>query len=156
MINALMGRFFHIQIITCSNFQIHLSGTTFAQISRLKQIGAILLLVIVLAQTFSKSWIVVSFAVNQRKIAATLCENRAKINSSCQGKCYLRKQMAAQDQQENSPLNGGKEKFETFLFNEVADAVTLEPLATLVASFPRYQAPILQQEAAAIFHPPRA
>lgn len=122
----------------------------------MKQLGAIVLLVIVLAQTFSKSWIVVSFAINQRKIAATLCENRAKVNSSCHGKCYLRKQMAAQDQQENSPLNGGKEKFETFLFNEVADAVSFEPLADPAAAFPHYQAPILQQDAAAIFHPPRA
>lgn len=111
---------------------------------------------IVLAQTFSKSWICVSFAINQRKIAATLCENRAKINSTCKGKCYLRKQMAAQDQQENSPLNGGKDKFESFLFNEVADAVRFEPLTDPAAAFPHYQAPILQQDAAAIFHPPQA
>lgn len=109
-----------------------------------------------LAQTFSKSWIVLSFAINQRKIAATLCENRNKVNSSCHGKCYLRKQMAAQDQQENAPLNGGKEKFETFLYSEAASTLSFVPLAIHAPSFPRYQAPILQQDAAAIFHPPRA
>ncbi|WP_315814727.1 hypothetical protein [Paraflavitalea speifideaquila] len=57
----------------------------------MKQWAAILLLVIVMAQTFSKCWLVVGFAINQRTIAATLCENRAKPNSTCQGKCYLRK-----------------------------------------------------------------
>lgn len=109
-----------------------------------------------MAQTFSKCWLVVSFAINQRSIAATLCENRAKPNSSCQGKCYLRKKMAAQEKQETAPLNGGKEKFEVLLFNDVSRAVSAEPVAVISFHYPAYQAAVLEQEAAAIFHPPRA
>ena len=134
---------------------IYHSGLTFAQIFALKQSGAILLLVIVMAQTFSKCWLIVGFAINQRTIAATLCENRAKPNSSCHGKCYLRKQMAAQDKQEGAPLNGGKEKFEVLLFNEVAKEVPVEPITAIFTHFPDYTAYTLQQDAAAIFHPPR-
>ncbi len=132
------------------------SRLTFAQISQLKQAGAILLLVIVMAQTFSKCWLVVSFAINQRTIAATLCENRAKPNSDCHGKCYLRKQMTAQDKQESTPMNGGKEKFEVFLFNEVAEEAHLELSIEISTRFPAYAAHIIQQDVAAIFHPPRA
>ncbi|MDF2193280.1 hypothetical protein [Paraflavitalea sp. CAU 1676] len=122
----------------------------------MKQFGAILLLVIVMAQTFSKCWLLVSFVVNQRTIAATLCENRNKPQSSCHGKCYLRKQMAAQDRQESTPLNGGKEKFEVLLFNEVANTVNIEPFTVSATPFPSHTASILLQETAAIFHPPRA
>jgi hypothetical protein len=132
------------------------SGITFAEISHLKQAGAILLLVIVMAQTFSKCWLVVSFVINQRTIAATLCENRAKPNSDCHGKCYLRKQMTAQDKQESTPMNGGKEKFEVFLFNEVSKETPVEPYTEVSTRFPAYTAHTIQQDAAAIFHPPRA
>jgi hypothetical protein len=121
----------------------------------LKQAGAILLLVIVMAQTFSKCWLVVGFVINQRTIAATLCENRAKPNSSCHGKCYLRKQLAAQDQQESAPLNGGKEKFEVLLFNQVAEQMPVEPVTAKSNHFPAYTATTIQRSAAAIFHPPR-
>lgn len=109
-----------------------------------------------MAQTFSKCWLVVSFAINQRTIAATLCENRAKANSSCQGKCYLRKRMAAQDKQESLPLNGGKEKFEVLMFNEVSKEMSLEYFTVITSSFPSYTAGPIQQDHAAIFHPPRA
>jgi hypothetical protein len=109
-----------------------------------------------MAQTFSKCWLVVSFAINQRAIAATLCENRAKPNSSCHGKCYLRKQMAAQEKQEGAPLNGSKEKFEVLLFNEVSKEMTVEPLTAITTPFSAYTAAPIQRGNAAIFHPPRA
>lgn len=109
-----------------------------------------------MAQTFSKCWLVVRFTLNQRVIAATLCENRAKLNSTCAGKCYLRKQLAAQEKQENAPLQGGKEKFEVLLFNEEPNRVLVESFAFNTTFFPSYQAAVLQQEAAAIFHPPRS
>lgn len=110
----------------------------------------------VMAQTFSKCWLLAGFAINQRAIAATLCENRNKPSSSCHGKCYLRKQMAAQDKQENAPLNGGKEKFEVLLFSEASKETPAEPIKVISTSFPAYTAAILERDRAAIFHPPRA
>jgi hypothetical protein len=135
---------------------IHVLALLLHKFSCLKQWSAILLLVIVMAQTFSKCWVVVSFAINQRTIAATLCENRAKANSTCQGKCYLRKKMAAQQKQESAPLNGGKEKFEVLLFNELSEEMNIEPFTMIATHIPTYRMATLQQEAAAIFHPPRA
>lgn len=123
--------------------------------SHLKQTGAILLLALMLAQTFSKCWMVVGFALNQRTIAATLCENRNNPNSSCQGKCFLRKQMANEERQENSALgNSAKEKFEVLLPD---DANPIAAAALIVNnSFPAYTAATITQQSAAIFHPPRA
>jgi hypothetical protein len=123
--------------------------------SHLKQTGAILLLVLMLAQTFSKCWMVVSFVLNQRTIATTLCENRSNPNSSCHGKCYLRKQLANEERQENAALgNSAKEKFEVLLPD---DKNVIAAAAFIVDNpFPAYTAATITQESAAIFHPPRA
>jgi hypothetical protein len=108
-----------------------------------------------LGTTFSKCWLVVGFAINQKTIAATLCENRNKPELSCHGKCYLRKQMANEERQENAALgNSGKEKFEVVVPDQAAPSVVatarLNP-----TSFPIYKAAILQQEPVSIFHPPQ-
>jgi hypothetical protein len=115
-----------------------------------------LFLVLVLAQTFSKCWLVVGFALNQKTIAATLCENRNNANSSCHGKCYLRKQLANEESQENAALgNSGKEKFEVLLPYNAAGEAVAATVRLIPVSFPVYTAAILQQEPAAIFHPPQ-
>jgi hypothetical protein len=108
-----------------------------------------------LAQTFSKCCMVVSFMLNQRTIATTLCENRSNPNSSCQGKCFLRKQLANEERQENAALgNSAKEKFEVLLPD---DKNAISAAAFIINnSFPAYTAATITRESAAIFHPPNA
>jgi hypothetical protein len=98
---------------------------------------------------------VVSFMLNQRTIATTLCENRSNPNSSCHGKCFLRKQLANEERQENTALgNSAKEKFEVLLPDD--KNVIAAAAFAVNNSFPAYTAAILMQEPAAIFHPPNA
>jgi hypothetical protein len=110
-----------------------------------------------LGQTFSKSLIVLNFKMNQKIIAATLCENRTKPKSCCLGKCYLGKQLNKDEQSQNTPLNGGSGfKFEVILHSEKKT----EPPHPVINDRPlhvsRYTDPISQKVIDAVFHPPQA
>lgn len=55
-------------------------------------------LVSILAQSSVRLGWMAYFYLNQSRIAATLCENRDKPDLHCDGKCYLRKKLAATEQ----------------------------------------------------------
>jgi hypothetical protein len=79
----------------------------------LKQVTTIILALLIFLQPFSKIWIVVSFKFNQESIAKTLCVKKEIKNNTCQGKCYLKKQLdkANEEEQKQAP-NNIKEKVE--------------------------------------------
>ncbi|MDX1903775.1 MAG: hypothetical protein SFU27_06405 [Thermonemataceae bacterium] len=79
----------------------------------MKQITTILLALLIFLQPFSKIWIVVSFKINKKVIAKTLCVKKEIENNSCQGKCHLKKQLdkADEEEQKQAPTNQ-KEKYE--------------------------------------------
>ncbi|GAA4468854.1 hypothetical protein GCM10023093_27280 [Nemorincola caseinilytica] len=52
-------------------------------------------------QCFVKLGIVIWYQVNKDYIAKNLCENRAKPEKKCCGKCYLNKQLKKADQDNN-------------------------------------------------------
>jgi hypothetical protein len=60
----------------------------------LKKYIAISLLVILAAPQMLRLSIMVQWKANQTYIAANFCENRQKVEMKCDGKCYLRKQLA--------------------------------------------------------------
>ncbi|MDX2190455.1 MAG: hypothetical protein SFY32_11380 [Bacteroidota bacterium] len=62
---------------------------------------SIFLLVVFLFSSASRFGVILSFKLNQRYIAKNLCENRFKPKSSCEGKCYLAKQLKKHDQEES-------------------------------------------------------
>ena len=45
-------------------------------------------------------WIVVSFKINQENIANVLCVKKEIKDNTCQGKCYLKKQLIKADEEE--------------------------------------------------------
>ncbi len=60
----------------------------------------------ILVQSVQRTWIVVSWKMNQSYIASTLCEKRLEKKSCCAGSCYLNKQLKAnEEKQESIPLN---------------------------------------------------
>lgn len=79
----------------------------------MKQITTFILALLIFLQPFSKIWIVVSFKINQDKIAKTLCVKKEIENNTCQGKCHLKKQLekADEEEQKQAPTNT-KEKVE--------------------------------------------
>jgi hypothetical protein len=59
-----------------------------------RTLAAIILLVVFSAQQSSRLLVWLDYTMNQPYIAANLCENKAKPQLRCKGKCYLKKQLA--------------------------------------------------------------
>jgi hypothetical protein len=88
----------------------------------MKQTISILLALVVLFSPLQKVWLVVSFQLNQEYIAKTLCENKAKPQLQCEGKCHLKKQLQKAEQEEQKLPTSQKEKAEITLFYAISHA----------------------------------
>lgn len=82
----------------------------------MKQVFAILLLTVILSQTFSRFIIIANYELNKEYISKVLCENRDKPKMNCNGKCQLNKQLEKENEKEQSPANPLKEKNETQIY----------------------------------------
>jgi len=68
----------------------------------LRRIVSLLLLVAVISANFSRLFVYAGFGINQKYIAASLCENRSKPWLHCNGKCYLMKKVKQAEEKEKS------------------------------------------------------
>jgi hypothetical protein len=115
---------------------------------------SILLLVSLLSANLSGLLVYMGFEVNQKYIAKELCENRAKPEMHCNGKCYLMKKLKqAQDKEQKQERQSQK--------LQIQDAVVSTPLV-----FKRYAFAVVslhipvstgmpQSIKNSIFHPPQ-
>jgi len=114
---------------------------------------SILLCTAMLLQVMSKTIIASEFALNEKFISETFCENKAKPMMHCNGKCYLKKEMNA-DEKRQAPVNSLlKEKFEIQFFKEIIPAdfsvfVTSQPVQSTLFS------ETITGFDCGIFHPP--
>ncbi len=69
----------------------------------MKQILVALLIFSTIAGTFKELTIYVSFKVHQEEIAFTVCKSRDTPDNTCQGACYLKKQLNQAHEHEQSP-----------------------------------------------------
>ncbi|QMU29123.1 hypothetical protein [Adhaeribacter radiodurans] len=92
----------------------------------MKSTLTILLLVVMLVQSFSKVWIVLDYQANKNYIAEFLCVNKAKPQMHCQGHCYLKKQLAKAEEAQKKSTNQNQ-KFEITLFCQNLFRVTFIP-----------------------------
>lgn len=67
----------------------------------MKRLGIILFIITLSAHTAVKLGLELWFLVNQAEIIAEHCENKAKPELKCNGKCYLAKQIESIDNLEN-------------------------------------------------------
>ena len=68
-------------------------------------------MILIILPIFGKSWVLISFKINQESIAKNLCVQRSIKNNSCHGCCQLKKRLAEKDKQEQKQLpRGSKEK----------------------------------------------
>ena len=119
-----------------------------------KKTFAFILLAAFVAQSFNNTFIVFSFYLNQKKIAATLCENRYRPMLHCDGKCQLAKKIK---QEENKNNQNPERKLENK--NEVVSSKTyfitgLYFLSKENTYFKRYSANKLEGASMPVFHPP--
>ncbi|MBW8685449.1 hypothetical protein [Chitinophaga rhizophila] len=120
----------------------------------MRYLFAIIILFGLLLQNFSQLVIMVKYKMDEAYIASVLCENRAMPEMHCNGKCYLKKQLKKDEQQQQNGSTG-KEKYEVSYIN-VLQEFSFEPVAPSISLLVHYQDPELHTPLISIFHPPQA
>ena len=69
----------------------------------MKQVLIVLLIFLTLASTLKELSIYISFKVHQEEIAFTVCKSKGIPNNTCQGACYLEKQLDKTHHHEQNP-----------------------------------------------------
>ena len=105
----------------------------------LKTIAAILLSAILMFCSMGKTGMVISYHINKTYIAKVLCENKEAPQMQCNGKCQLKKQLSAADeQQENEPISVEKLP-DVFWAAEAEGATIKENIIIIVTAFLYYK-----------------
>lgn len=115
-----------------------------------------ILFICLVAATFSNWLVIASFNINQAYIAKTLCVNRNNPNSTCNGHCYLCKQLNKEERPEGTSGSSSKEKFEVQLFfvdSSNDGVVSVAGNKTFYSSQKHFAE---QQYLKTFFHPPSA
>jgi len=107
-----------------------------------------------LSANCSNLFVFMGFEVNQKYIAAELCENRDKPQMHCNGKCYLMKKLKqAQDKEQKQERQSQK--------TQIQDALIVKPLVFKQYSLAEikfhipFSTGIPQSIKNSIFHPPQ-
>lgn len=75
----------------------------------LKNVVAIFLIAVLLVHTLGHVVVYFAYQANIQYIATNICENRTKVESDCDGKCYLKKQLAEVNTQAPENENANNE-----------------------------------------------
>lgn len=122
----------------------------------MKRILVFIMVVLVALQSFGKWLILLEYRVNQEYIARVLCENKARPQLKCKGKCQLMKKLAAEEKQSGSQA-GSNQKADAadVLFTPENTGDKMEPvMALLPKANTRYLVRDYTAPATGIFHPP--
>jgi hypothetical protein len=114
-----------------------------------------LLMLLMLAQSFSKLFVVIEYNLNKDYIAKNLCINKAKLKLHCNGKCQMMKRLAEEEKQNSSNNNSSKIKIQELVFsNEMNEPIL--PVVTYITLSYNEEPPLLKHNApvSSIFHPP--
>lgn len=65
---------------------------------------SIFLALLILLQGFGKTWIILSFKLNQQTISKNICVQRNIPNNKCKGKCHLKKQLKNSENKDQNQL----------------------------------------------------
>ncbi len=114
---------------------------------------ALLLVTLFLVQSFTRTFIYLNYQANKDYISNMLCENKARKELHCEGKCHLKKELQKEDKKESTPAGSSKEKFEITLFNsfhkqEIVFETTLPTSQFLYILF------LSEKHLTPVFHPP--
>lgn len=121
----------------------------------MKLLYSIIISTLLLLPSFGNVVIYLTFKVNQDEISKTLCVKKEVKNNTCNGKCYLAKQLkkgAEKEKQESSNL---KEKQE-LVYTQTASNYNFTPIITIEKTrmmVSRY-CEKSKSVAVSIFHPP--
>jgi len=122
----------------------------------LKQVAAILLLLGVLMQTFSKAMIVAEYQLNREYIAKNLCVNKSRPKMHCNGRCHMMKKMKQEEKQDqDNPERRAENKFE-IICGTFHTATIIPARSFSVVQYPVFQENTCTDYSPSFFHPPQA
>ncbi len=122
----------------------------------MKKLIAIIAVLGILLHTFNQVVIVAQFYANQDYIAKNLCENRARPEKKCCGKCYLGKQLNKADDSKGNRNTASKLVLEEVTSFVLPQLITLSfiPVSEIKSLLFNKESSILNRPPGAIFHPP--
>jgi len=91
-----------------------------------KSFTIILLIFSMIGSTLSGYIVLISFELNKRYIAENLCENRAKPELKCNGKCFLKKKLKKTEDSEKNNSQRSEQKNLNFFSIEPPTKLSLE------------------------------
>ena len=123
----------------------------------MRTVLAYLLLIATLLPTFSQWGTIAYYHVNKDYIAKVLCENRAKPQLHCEGKCYLAKKLHAQQEQQDKATAERVQKTPDFqLFFQVTSLFSFGQISgELVTTLPVYRLKVYSFPQSNLFQPPQ-
>lgn len=124
----------------------------------LKQIISYILILLIVLQPLSKTWVYISFKINQEVIAKTLCINKDIKDNCCQGECYLKDQLNKLDKGEQHQIPAKlKLRLEDLYYHTQIDLILSNGAVTIARSIAKkysnnfYSASYIND----IFRPPK-
>lgn len=121
----------------------------------MKTLFSVAVLFTVMLHSFSNLLIIGGYYINKNYIAENLCENKAKPELQCEGKCHLTKQLKASEEktgEDNPPVF---EESTPLMYCHTND-IRLSPLPDNPAFFGLFQNSFYSYTSADdIFHPPQ-
>lgn len=111
-----------------------------------------------LSSQLSSIMVFVDFAMNQDYIAKELCEKKNVVKSDCNGKCYIAKQLKAQQEQDqNKQSSHTFQKVEVLFFHDsLNEDLNFNVISFLSSKTYTYIKRIYFEEIIdRIFHPPK-
>jgi hypothetical protein len=123
-----------------------------------KQIICLVLVSVILLQTFNKTIILTDYHINKEYISKVLCVNKSKPKMHCNGKCHLKKELSKAEKKEQSPANPLNEKNEIQLFSEPNSVFDLFNIVSLNSNnklISGYSFHLSDKHPDSIFHPPQ-
>jgi hypothetical protein len=105
-------------------------------------------------QCVSKSFIYLTFKLNQKELAATVCENKDKPKSCCAAKCQLDKEIKKEDKRQSDSSSPIKDKAEKAELRTGLLTFTFDPSLSELELFFNYEKKLSNVFFSSVFHPP--
>lgn len=115
-----------------------------------------ILILLLMSQTFSSLFVVLSFKLNQDYIAKNICENRYRPQLNCKGNCVLMKKLKQQEKEEQNSPAALKLDISTVVISSRSFFATIDKPAIVVsrAYILLYNIGRPVSRSSSVFHPP--
>lgn len=105
-------------------------------------------------QCAARSVIYINFKLNQKELAATVCENKSKPKSCCEAKCYLEKEIKKEDKRQSDSSTSIKDKTEKSELRTGLLTFVFAPAIISKQNHFTFSEDLINHFSESVFHPP--